>query len=78
VEDDVVDIDALSVSDSNFVDQEEVRDGAPWLKCERQLLKTTDKDMILKGSLSKVPHIASICPAFYTVYGNTMNYCRIA
>jgi len=34
VEDDVVDIDALSVSDGNFVDQEGVRDGAPWLKCE--------------------------------------------
>ena len=50
VEDDV-DIDALSVSDG-------VRDGAPWLKCERQLLKTTDKDMILKGLFNsplKVP-----------------------
>jgi len=39
VEDGVVDIDALSVNNSNFVDQEGMRDGAPWLKCEHQLLK---------------------------------------
>jgi len=49
VEDDIVDIDALSVRDHNFVDQEGVRDGVPWLKCECQLMKTTDKNMILKG-----------------------------
>jgi len=47
-ENDVVDIDALSVSDG-------VRDGAPWLKCERQLLKTTDKDMGSFNSPLKVP-----------------------
>ena len=50
VEDDVVDIDTFSGSNGDFVDQVGVRDGAPWLKCERQLLKITDKDMILRGS----------------------------
>jgi len=39
----------FQVSDGNFVDLEGVRDVAPWLKCERQLLKTTDKNMTLKG-----------------------------
>ena len=46
VEDDV--IDTLSKNNNVHVDQEGVRDGAPWLKCERQLLKTTDRHMILK------------------------------
>ena len=50
MEDDVVDTDAFSGSNGDFVDQVGVRDGAPWLKCGRQLLKITDKDMILKGS----------------------------
>ena len=49
MEDDVVDIDAFSGSNGDFVDQVGVRDEAPWLKCERQLLKITDKDMI-RGS----------------------------
>ena len=51
VEDDVIDIDTLSKNNNVYVDQEGVRDGAPWLKCEHRLLKTTDRDMILKSSV---------------------------
>ena len=46
VDDDVIDLDSISTNDNH-------QEGVPWLKCERQLLKTTDKDMILKGSVLK-------------------------
>jgi len=42
VQNDVIDLDAVSTS---YHHQEEVL----WLKCEHQLLKTTDKKMILKS-----------------------------
>jgi len=40
---DIIDLDAVSTS---YHHQQET---VPWLKCERQLLKTSDKEMILKG-----------------------------
>ena len=74
----MIDIDTLSKNNNVYVDQEGVKDGAPWLKCEHRILKTTDRDMILKSSVYfaiAVSQIRSyvVFDQHCILYGNTVH-----